>query len=368
MKIGFVLLSNPANPIPSTRVAVLNMLPQLREGGLEPDIVFSPERPSETPTLPDDLFDRVRAGGYDIVVFQKVRGPDVTRLVGRLRAVGIRTAYMVCDLVDAEMAEITDATLLVTEFLRSLYPARLADKLHVVHDGIEQPNAVQQDTPRTQAHGSRRTPLHAVLVTSARLDSLPVLGTLPDWLQVTVVGRYAPGQDILSRFNQARWTLSEQSGLTRRLAFIRFLADRRIRCEAWNAEGVYEQLARADIGIIPIDSTPWTAAVGTLPPTWMVKSENRLTLKMAVGLPVVATPIPAYEPVIRQGINGFLATSRTQWLEALDVLRDPDTRRNIGQAARASVLQRYSQQEQARRLIEVFLQLGRRVGAPRPPT
>lgn len=357
MKVGFVLLSGPGNPIPSTRVAVLNILPLLRAAGVEAEILFSPGTPSETPALPDDLAQRACAAGHDIVVFQKLRGPAVARLVGQLRAVGIRTAYLVCDLVDIEMADITDATVLVTEFLRSQYPAHLAAKLHVVHDGIEHPEVVKHALDLSR--GSRRSPLRAVLVTSAALDALPVLGSPPDWLRVTVVGRYAPRLDRRARLDRLRWTLAEKSGLASRLAYLRFLADRRICCEAWDAAGVYEHLTRADIGIIPIDSAPSVAGVGAPAPGWKLKSENRLTLKMSVGLPVVATPIPAYEPVIDQGVNGYLAQSRAQWLEALDVLRDPEARRRIGQAARVSVLHRFSQQEQARRLVEVFTLLTR---------
>ena len=357
MKVGFVLLSGPGDPIPSTRVAVLNILPLLRAAGVEAEVLFSLETPSEIPALPVDLVQRACAAGHDIVVFQKLRGPAVARLVGQLRAVGIRTAYLVCDLVDVEMAHITDATVLVTEFLRSQYPAHLAAKLHVVHDGIEHPEVVKHAI--NPSRGSRHSPLRAVLVTSAALDALPVLGSPPDWLQVTVVGRYAPRRDRRARLNRLRWALVEKSGFASRLAYLRFLVNRRICCEAWDAAGVYEYLARADIGIIPVDSAPWVAGVGVPAPGWKLKSENRLTLKMSVGLPVVATPIPAYEPVITQGANGYLAQSRAQWLEALDALRDPEARRRIGQAARASVLHRFSQQEQARRLVDVFTLLTR---------
>jgi glycosyltransferase involved in cell wall biosynthesis len=112
-------------------------------------------------------------------------------------------------------------------------------------------------------------------------------------------------------------------------------------------------MRQADIGIIPIDASP-AHEPGSNAPKWKVKSENRLTMKMCAGLPVVATPIPAYEPVIEQGHNGFLARSRRDWIQCLEALRDPDARREIGQRARESVLVRYSMDEQARRLIAVL--------------
>jgi glycosyltransferase involved in cell wall biosynthesis len=83
-------------------------------------------------------------------------------------------------------------------------------------------------------------------------------------------------------------------------------------------------------------------------------------MKMAVGLPVIATPIPAYEPVMEHGRAGFFARSRDDWMTYLEALRDPVHRRRIGQQARESVLARYSREEQARRLIEVLHELHRR--------
>ena len=116
---------------------------------------------------------------------------------------------------------------------------------------------------------------------------------------------------------------------------------------------IVDAIVRIKDKIIPIDSKP-VHVPGTLPPSWRRKSENRLTLKMGVGLPVVASPIPAYEQVIDHGRNGLLAESRQDWIDHLSALRDPALRRRLGEQARASVLERYSKAEQARLLIEVL--------------
>jgi glycosyltransferase involved in cell wall biosynthesis len=252
------------------------------------------------------------------------------------------------------MVDTTDATVAVTDYLKSLYRAALQPKIHVVHDGIEQPNAFKTDW-RTD-RGSRGRPLRAVLVTSSEMDQLPVLGTPPQWLEVVVVGRYQRREHSYKRLNEVRWKLAEKSGWHERLDYLRFLADGRIRRVPWDPLSVYEELRRADIGIIPIDSRP-EAGSGLDSPGWMLKSENRLTMKMCIGLPVVATPIPSYRQVIEQGRNGFLASSRAEWIENLDALREPTMRRSIGQRARESVLERYSMHEQAERLIGVLRQL-----------
>lgn len=349
IKVGFVLLSNSRRPIPSTRIAVLNMFPFLRAAHFDPHIVFEPEQGAERPDVAG-LAPRIVAEGFQIVVFQKVHGASVEALARQLGQAGVRTVFCVCDVIDAAMAAATDATVVVTDFLKSLYPEALQHKMHVVHDGIEHP---QLHKPASGALlGSRAKPLRAVLVTSAQLNQLPQIGSPPSWLSVTVVGRYADAR--WQRLREARWAMMGLRGNRARLDYLAFLADRRIRCVAWDAAGVYRHMLGADVGIIPIDAVEPADAGAAAVPSWKVKSENRMSMKMCVGLPVVATPIPSYLPLMRQGDNGFLASTRKEWIAYLELLRDPELRQRVGSAARQSVLQRYSMQEQARLLIVVL--------------
>src|SRR5262245_11666393 len=137
VKIGFVLLSNSAHPIPSTRIAALNMFPFLRAANFEPHILFEPVEPTETPDV-SNLAEGVFREGFRIVVFQKVHGSSVSEFARRLSTLGIKSVYAVCDLVDLGMVAATDATIAVTDYLKSLYPPAYQLKIHVVHDGIEQ--------------------------------------------------------------------------------------------------------------------------------------------------------------------------------------------------------------------------------------
>lgn len=350
MKIGFVLLSNSDRPIPSTRVASLNMFPLLRAAGCDPRIAFEPDTDTATPNL-DGLLPGIVAEGYDVVVFQKVYGASVVNLARQLGQAGIRTVYSVCDFVDVPMAEATDATVCVTDYLKSLYPEALQHKIHVVHDGIERPEV--QKTEWGMHHATAAHPLHAVLVTSAQLDWLPLIGDPPPWLRVTIVGRYPPPGQVLRRLREVKWQLEDAFRQGRGWSSLRFLANPRIRCVAWHPADVYEQMRQADIGIIPVETGQYPGSRPAMP-GWQVKSENRLSLKMCVGLPVIATPIPSYEPLIRQGENGYLASSPEDWQRCLEALRDPALRAAMGRAARATVRQRYSMEEQARLLLAVF--------------
>jgi len=344
MKLGLVLAGPLDPPLPSTRVALLNVLPLLHAHGFSSDVLHAPARAREAPVLSLRASD-IRAKGIHTVIFQKVYGPSAVTLAQELEAVGVRTVFMICDRVVPEMAAATSATVCVTQYLAGLYPAELSHKIHVVHDGVERPE-VQKARWRSD-RGSALHPLRAVLVTSSRLDELPVLGSPPPWLQVHVVGHYPPRGDWVGRARSAwqHWQLHPE----RRRQQLCMAAQPRIRVHAWGSDSVYQHLMHADIGIIPVECHP--PLDSHPPPAWSVKSENRLTLKMAVGLPVVATPIPAYEPLLRNEAAGILAESGAQWLAALQKLRDPGLRIQMGNTARSAVLEEFSVQSQALRLM-----------------
>jgi glycosyltransferase involved in cell wall biosynthesis len=73
------------------------------------------------------------------------------------------------------------------------------------------------------------------------------------------------------------------------------------------------------------------------------KSSIKAVTAMALGMPVIASPIPAYTEAIQQGENGFLASIHRldEWRTALNALKDASTRQRIGKAARETA-KRYS--------------------------
>ena len=234
-KIGFVLLSSTRNPIPSTRISVLNMLPFLRDAQFDPEIVFESTQNTETPDM-HGLAARIKTEGFDIVFFQKVHGPSVVAQARELRANGIKTVFGVCDAVEPEMVEATDVTVTVTDYLKSLHPGALQSRIVTVHDGIERPWLHKSDWGTHS--GSRTQPLRAVLVTSLSLDRLPVLANPPSWLHVTIVGRYSVNRQSLQRWRETRWQMAGRAGWREKSRFLNFLINARIQRVAWEADGV----------------------------------------------------------------------------------------------------------------------------------
>jgi glycosyltransferase involved in cell wall biosynthesis len=86
-------------------------------------------------------------------------------------------------------------------------------------------------------------------------------------------------------------------------------------------------------GLMPLDDTPWARA----------KCAFKAIQYMALGIPVVASPVGMNRDLIRDGVNGFLAADGPAWVSALDaLLGDAALARRIGAEGRATVERDYA--------------------------
>jgi L-malate glycosyltransferase len=101
----------------------------------------------------------------------------------------------------------------------------------------------------------------------------------------------------------------------------------------WTAEHEVRDLQSFDIGVYPLPIDDWVLG----------KSGLKAIQYMAFALPCVATEVGTTPMLIRDGENGLLVQSEDEWVEALEKLvRDPDLRRRLGQAARKDAVAKYS--------------------------
>lgn len=104
-------------------------------------------------------------------------------------------------------------------------------------------------------------------------------------------------------------------------------------CVPWCEDNEAEELARFDIGVMPLPDEPWERG----------KCGYKLIQYMAAGRPVVASPVGVNVTLVRHGVNGFLAEDEESWMEALGRLAaDPDLRARMGAAGRRMVEERYN--------------------------
>lgn len=103
----------------------------------------------------------------------------------------------------------------------------------------------------------------------------------------------------------------------------------------WSSAKEFEYLATSDIGIMPLQETPWENG----------KCGFKCIQYMAAGLPVVASALPANKEIIVHGETGFIAKTEEEWFENLRLLLLDETKRaGMGKNGRVRVETKYSYQ------------------------
>ena len=99
----------------------------------------------------------------------------------------------------------------------------------------------------------------------------------------------------------------------------------------WSEADEARKIGTFDVGIMPLPPTPWAEG----------KCALKILQYMAAGVPVVASPVGVNRDIVRDGENGFLATTEAEWRDRLTRLLDPGEgealRRRIGRAGRRTV-------------------------------
>lgn len=81
-----------------------------------------------------------------------------------------------------------------------------------------------------------------------------------------------------------------------------------VQLKPWSLDEELKDLQSFDIGLMPLSDDLWTKG----------KCAFKLIQYMAVGIPVVASPVGMNKDVVRK--NDFLCTSEEEWLQALEKL------------------------------------------------
>jgi glycosyltransferase involved in cell wall biosynthesis len=113
----------------------------------------------------------------------------------------------------------------------------------------------------------------------------------------------------------------------------------------WSETIELEMSQEFDVGIMPLIDGPFEQG----------KCGYKLIQYLASGLPVIASPVGVNRQIVEPGVNGYLATSSTDWLTALRELRDNKEKINLmGQAGRRKAEQLYNLQVTAPRLLNLL--------------
>jgi glycosyltransferase involved in cell wall biosynthesis len=117
------------------------------------------------------------------------------------------------------------------------------------------------------------------------------------------------------------------------------------RFEPWSPETEVAQLRRMDVGLMPLPDDDWARG----------KCSAKMLLSMAVGRPVVVSPVGSNAEILAAGPVGLAAREPSDWVGALDRLhRDRTFAAACGAAGRRLVEERYSVAANAPKLAAIF--------------
>ncbi|MGD0571586.1 MAG: glycosyltransferase [Sedimentisphaerales bacterium] len=96
----------------------------------------------------------------------------------------------------------------------------------------------------------------------------------------------------------------------------------------WSLETEAAELVSSDIGLAPLADNNFTKG----------KCGFKILQYQAAGLPVVASPVGVNTELVRNNVNGYNATTVTDWVEKLSALvKDTSIRTRMGQSAKQMV-------------------------------
>ena len=331
-----VFLANGSMRVPSARMRAYQLIPALRRAGLDASVV-DPE------ALPTRL-GRTRL--YRLAALRAARAADVVvvqkQLFGRatLKALMVANPRLVYDFDDALYAphgdDATPARLQSRELLDEvLARARLViagnDELGCYAMARARRVAVVPtvvDTELYRASRPRSRPDDSVVI--GWIGTAANLGYL-DSLRDTIrkIQREGP---VPTEFRVISSRPPDWPGVD-------------VSFRRWTLERAIDDIADLDIGLMPLPDTPWTRG----------KCGAKALEYMALGVPSIASPVGVMPQILEHGRSGLLAGDPAQWRLHLDrLVADSSLRRQLGDAGRRRVADRYSVRATAPRLAALL--------------
>lgn len=116
----------------------------------------------------------------------------------------------------------------------------------------------------------------------------------------------------------------------------------------WNSEEEVSDLQSFDIGLMPLTDDVWSKG----------KCGLKAVQYLAVGIPVVCSPVGTNRDIIEDGLNGYWASTDSEWMEKISKLvGDPPLRLQMGTAGRKRVEQGFSLDSASRKVFDLFRRL-----------
>lgn len=115
---------------------------------------------------------------------------------------------------------------------------------------------------------------------------------------------------------------------------------------AWNKETEIQDLAQMDIGLMPLADDEWAKG----------KCGFKALQYMAMGIVPLVSPVGVNSEIVTDGYNGFICKEDESWEKAIVyLLQETQKRQEIGAAARATIVQKYSVLANTSNFLSLFV-------------
>ena len=116
----------------------------------------------------------------------------------------------------------------------------------------------------------------------------------------------------------------------------------------WTKETEIEDLAKIDIGIMPLYDSEWEKG----------KCGFKGLQYMSLAIPTVMSPVGVNTEIITTNVNGFLAQSEQEWVAILsELIEDQELRSRIGKAGEKTIKFNYSVKANQLKFLGLFKEL-----------
>lgn len=316
--------------VAASRYRVLQYLPFLEEAGIEAEVF----------EFPGDLGGWIRKRDLvrqsDVIFLQRKRPPLV--ILALLRRMGKKIIY-----------DFDDAIMFKNSLSPNPYSRRRRLSFHRVLRFADLVIAGNQFLKEEAVGHSRRV---EVLPTPVDIDRYSQKSYIPgDAVHIGWIGDH--GSIHYMESYKGVW---EELGRRYKNVFLTIICDTFIETKEiplvrrlWSSDKEVEYLQGLDIGVMPLFDDLWSRG----------KCGFKIIQYMGVGLPVVCTPVGINRDAVDPGVNGFWADAPSEWVEKLSLLvENPHLRERMGKAGRERMMERYTVQVCAPRLIRWLTALG----------
>jgi len=187
----------------------------------------------------------------------------------------------------------------------------------------------------------------------ARYQPRPVLEQPPEKFVIGWTGLpcnyqfVQPIEPVLARFLR-KHDRAELMLLSSRPWKYQLLPPEKVRFITWSPENEAQVLHQFSVGIMPLPDNPWTRG----------KCSFKMLQYMAVGLPVIASPVGMNRQILEKAELGFAAATDDQWYNALETLyQDWSLQERLGQAGRKVVEESFNADIVGEKLADIFQKL-----------